>query len=240
MSAPMLPTRQEHAFPTTRWSRVARADEAPLDATSALTELCFNYWYPVYAYVRHSGHSPAIAEEITCSFQRALLEQSGEPIRPAPHEHFRAFLLARLRAFLAGDWRDLINESCAASCSAPLDLDQRDRCDNDDSDTPEQAYQRSFAIEVLAHAFTRLQLEAAQTGNLDMFRALEPFLVDEPRSYEYEGIARQLHNFPLTIVLALKRLRQRFQELASAEVADTVDSHHDMTREQQELRNLLW
>lgn len=237
----MLPARNEHAFPTTRWSRITRTDaRQSFDATRALSELCLNYWYPVYAYVRHSGHPPAIAEQIACSFQHALIQQSHEGIRPSPHEHFRTFLLARLRTFLASDWHDLIDEPRGTACRAPRDLERRDRCDNYESDTPEQAYHRCFAIEVLTHAFVRLQLEAAQTGNLDMFRALEPFLANEPRSYEYERIARQLHNFPLTIVVALKRLRERFQELAGAEVADTVGSHDDMTREQQELRNLLW
>ncbi len=40
-------------FPTTRWSRVARAgDPADAEARAALSELCASYWYPIYALIR--------------------------------------------------------------------------------------------------------------------------------------------------------------------------------------------
>ena len=46
-------------FPTTQWSRVvAAASRDASEAREALSSLCQAYWYPIYAYVRHRGHTP--------------------------------------------------------------------------------------------------------------------------------------------------------------------------------------
>jgi len=56
---------------------------------------------------------------------------------------------------------------------------------------------------------------------------------------EYEQIGKQLHTPPLALVLALKRLRQRFRELASQELADTVTTAEDLANEQAALHAAL-
>jgi hypothetical protein len=46
-------------FPTTHWSVVlAATDPQSPEAAAALEDLCAVYWYPLYAYVRHAGHTP--------------------------------------------------------------------------------------------------------------------------------------------------------------------------------------
>jgi hypothetical protein len=52
-------------------------------------------------------------------------------------------------------------------------------------------------------------------------------------------MARQLGSRPLALVLALKRLRQRFRELAAEELADTVGSADDLAAEQDALLAVL-
>ena len=100
-------------------------------------------------------------------------------------------------------------------------------------------YQRSFALEVLARAFGRLREEALQMGNLDMYEALQPFVAVEPAPREYEQIAERLHRRPLALVVALKRLRQRFREVIVEELADTVASADELRAEQQALHAAL-
>jgi hypothetical protein len=56
---------------------------------------------------------------------------------------------------------------------------------------------------------------------------------------EYDLIARELGTRALALVLALKRLRQRFQELAAEELADTVGSEDDLAAEQDALLRVL-
>ena len=53
------------AFRTTHWSAVlAAGDPAHPGGAKALAELCETYWFPLYAFVRRKGHSPAEAEDL--------------------------------------------------------------------------------------------------------------------------------------------------------------------------------
>src|SRR6185295_8299398 len=59
-------SRGPHAFATTHWSLVlaAGARKSP-ESTQALSTLCQNYWYPLYAYVRRRGLDPHEAQDLT-------------------------------------------------------------------------------------------------------------------------------------------------------------------------------
>lgn len=228
-------------FATTRWSVVMHMATSPAaQARGALTELAHRYWYPVYAYVRRCGHESDIAQGIARSFLLHLLHlfRAGRP--PAAQGHFRQFLLTELNAFLAGDWREAIVEDAAIDLPLPPpDLERRYQRDHAQATSPEQAYQRSFALEVLARAFKRLRSEACKTGHLDMYEGLEPFLGHDPPPGVYEELAGKLQSRPLALVVALKRLRQRFRELVGQELADTVTSAEDLAAEQQALHTVL-
>lgn len=227
-------------FANTRWSMVMQqaSGDSPV-ASRALDELAQRYWYPVYAYVRRCGHAPSIAQDITRTFLHRLIEEFRRRHEHPPHGHFRKFLLSQLNSFLGDDWREAIGEHTSNALAPPADLEARNQRDNAEAASPEQAYQRSFAFEVLARALRRLQAEARQTGHLEMFEALQPYLSRDPVPGEYEQIGKQLSTPPLALVLALKRLRQRFRELASQELADTVTTAEELANEQAALHAAL-
>lgn len=239
-----MPSSANHShdrFATTRWSLVMQLDAPQTkDAQTALVELCTRYWYPVYAYVRQCAHAPAIAQDITRSFLQDLLQHfraGGE--RPAQGQ-FRRFLIARLNAFLADDWREAIKDEVLTEfVAAPADLELRYQRDNANATTPEQAYQRSFALEVVELALKRLRDEARKAGHLGMYEALEPFLGKDPSLSVQADLANALQTRPLAIVVALKRLRQRFRKLVGDELSDTVNSEEDFAAEQQTLHAVL-
>lgn len=232
--------RSHDRFANTRWSMVMQqaSGDSP-EASRALDELAQRYWYPVYAYVRRCGHAPAIAQDITRTFLHRLITKFRRNHEQPPHGHFRKFLLAELNTFLGGDWCEAIGEDTSNALAPPPDLEKRNQHDNAEAASPEQAYQRSFAFEILSRALRRLQAEARQTGHADMFDALQPYLSRDPVTGEYEEIAKRLHSPPLALVLALKRLRQRFRELAGQELADTVTSPEDLANEQAALHAAL-
>ena len=234
-----LSSRSQDRFSTTRWSVVMRmAASGAGDAHGALAELAQRYWYPTYAYLRCCGHSPAIAEEIARSFLQHLLAEFHDADRAAPARgRFRRFLLDELSKFLAGDWRQSVPGHPALEVPAELEL--RHRRDNAGVSSPEVAYQRSFALEVLARALRRLHAEAEQTGHQAMFGALRAYLTDDPVAGEYQVIAAQLQMPPLALVVALKRLRQRLRELVGQELSDTVTTADDLLGEQAELLRIL-
>jgi len=228
-------------FATTRWSMVMQfADtDTPL-ALDALGELIQRYRYPVYAYVRRCGHAPLVAEEITRTLLGRLMRDRGPAHQPIASPHYRSFLLGRIRGFLGTDWKQACDEDAAqADLAAPADLEKRYQRDHARPSSPEQAFHRSFALVVLQRTLKRLRREAADTGHADMCRALEPFLTRDPRSSDYERVAVQLDVRRMTLVLALKRLRQRLHELASQELSDTVSSAEELAREQDALLGIL-
>ncbi|HEX7368894.1 MAG TPA: hypothetical protein VF284_01260 [Rhodanobacteraceae bacterium] len=222
-------------FTQTRWSMVrglqgARAE----DARAALTELAVRYWYPVYAYVRRCGHPQEIAQDIT----QVFLQQAAADLRNSrglPCGRFREWLLVRLNVFLAGEWRELTSAIDMPEAPPLAELEARNRSELEPGDSPEQAYRRCFALEVLSRGLKRLRAEARQTGHTGMCEALEPFLTREPLPGQYDELGRKLSIRPLTLVMALKRLRQRFRELVRDELADTVASPDELAAERQAL-----
>jgi len=236
----MSAARSSDRFATTRWSVVMQSASAePADASHALTELAQRYWYPVYAYVRRCGHAPAIAQDITRGFLGGLMQQFRDGVTRHPQGHFRRYLLDQLNAFLGGDWREVVDNDTGTELAAPEDLEARNERDNAGAAWPEHAYERSFALEVIARALRRLHSEAQQTGRLAMYRALEPHLANDPAAGEYEALAAQLQTRPLALIVALKRLRQRFRELVGQELADTVTSAEELAAEQTTLHAVL-
>jgi RNA polymerase sigma-70 factor (ECF subfamily) len=155
-----------------------------------------------------------------------------------PRGYFRRYLLDQLNVFLGGDWREAV-EGKRDDFAAPGDLEARFQRENAAAPSPEQAYQRSFAFEIIARALKRLRSEARQTGHLEMYEALEGNLVRDPAAGEYEAMAERLHSRPLTLAVALKRLRQRFRELVGEELADTVTSADELATEQAALHDVL-
>src|SRR5213083_1753665 len=92
------------SFPTTQWSRIIAArqgDPAATAARGALAELCRVYWYPLYAFIRHRGHDPEAAQDLTQEFFARLIEADFLAGVDRAKGKFRAFLLAACTHFLA-------------------------------------------------------------------------------------------------------------------------------------------
>jgi RNA polymerase sigma-70 factor (ECF subfamily) len=235
-------SHSQDRFATTRWSMVMHlaSSRAP-DAREALAELARRYWYPVYAYARRCGNDSGTANGITRNFLLDLLGQFIDGQSLSKNGHFRRFLLDQLNASRADNWQYTTHQPTTIEIVAPppCDLENRYQRDSADANSPEQAYQRSFALEVLARAFKRLHNEAHKNGHLDMYDALEPFLGKDPPPGVYDEIARKLQTRPLALALALKQLRQRFRELVGEELADTVSSTDELAAEQQALHAIL-
>lgn len=208
-------------------------------ARDALGELVQRYRYPIYIYIRRCGHPPTSAGQIAGQFLQQLLRELSQN-KALPSGHLRSHLLRRLHAFLASGQRETGDVADPReSLPMPPDLEVRYQKEHRDTLSPDQTYQRGFALQVLRRTLWRLRGEARETGHLDMYEALEPFLAKEPGPGEYELTASRLHSRPLTLVVALKRLRQRFHELTADELTDTVTCAADLASEQDALFQVL-
>jgi RNA polymerase sigma-70 factor (ECF subfamily) len=233
------PSRRPQAFATTRWSLVAAAGT---EARTPLAELCARYWYPVFAYARRCGHPPDVAQTITHAFFHHLVGERLRRVTADPPKRFREWLLAELAHFVAHDWHGVPPAQPMQELVAPMPtalLEQRHRAEGNALTSADQGFRRSFALEVLSRALNRLRREAQQAGREAMFEQLEPYLTVEPGPGQYESMAGTLGTRPLSLVVALKRLRQRFRELADEELAETVASAEDLDAERAALHSAL-
>ena len=153
-------------------------------------------------------------------FMMANIARPG-PVPPVP--------AARLRAFLENEQPiAAVAEVGAELIEPPPDLELKYQRDNGGAQSPEQAYQQGFALELLARAGDRLREEAGQTGRLDMFDALQPFLAIDLPPAEADELGKRFGTRSVVVAVALRRLRQRFRELIDAELADTVASADEL------------
>lgn len=227
------------AFATTRWSLVAAAGS---QAVAPLTELCVRYWYPVFAYVRRCGHSPEVAQQITQAFFHYLVGERLKQVGTAHAMRFREWMLAELARFVAHVWSGHPITQPSPELLAPMPatlLEARHRAEGSALPNAELGFRRSFALEVLARALNRLRREAQQAGREAMFGRLESFLTVEPGPGDYAALSEALGTRPLALVVALKRLRQRFRELVDDELAETVCAAEDLERERAALHAAL-
>src|SRR5512143_869542 len=110
-------------FATTHWSVVlAAANQDTPEAAAALESLCRTYWYPLYAYVRREGYSPADAQDLTQEFFARLLARNSFAGVAPERGKFRSFLLVVLRHFLS-DQRDRASAAKRGGGQEVLSLD---------------------------------------------------------------------------------------------------------------------
>ena len=160
----------------TQWSLVFAGDAGAAPAQEALAELCVRYGFPVYAYLRRCGHAPAAATRGLHGFLQHL--DAPRPEAESLPASFRPWLLGELHRFLA--LPRAADDPAAAPRLSPAELERRYGAEAEPGLSPEAAYHRDFAREVLARAQQRLHAEAAQAGREALYTQLAPYLAREP------------------------------------------------------------
>src|ERR1043165_3672984 len=211
-------TEGDESFNTTRWSLVLRAgDKGTPDAQRALSQLCNLYWYPLYAFVRRNGYSHDDAEDLTQAFFAQLLEKSLVGCAQRERGRFRSFLLTSLKNFLS-DERSKARALKRGGGRATLSLDMRDADDRylrepSTRETPEQLYERRWAVQLLDRALRRLERECREAGRAPLFEQLKPCLTGGGSHSDYAQMAQELNSTEGAVKVAAHRLRQRYKEV---------------------------
>jgi RNA polymerase sigma factor (sigma-70 family) len=228
-------------FRTTRWTVIhaARARNEPGSA-EALATLCEAYWYPLYVFVRRSGHGPDDARDLTQAYFLKLLEKGYlESVRPEAGK-FRSFLRTSMKHFLANTRRDAAALKRGGGATlVSLDLDEaedRYRHEPADDETPERAYERRWAWAVIARARARLRAEYESSGGSRRFELLSGHLTGGGKARAHREIAEELGTTEAAVKMSVSRLRRQFGKALREEIADTID---DPAEVDAELRYLL-
>ncbi len=231
-------------FRSTRWSLVIRATDAT-DAASqqALERLCQTYWPAVHAFIVRRGHSPEDAKDLTQGFFARLLEKDWLRAADATKGRFRTFLLTAVSRFLANE-RERADALKRGGGQAPLSLNVPEAepggvPEPADGATPEAVFERRWAETLLNRVLERLRAEFDGGGRAGRFEELKSFLTDDRGERSYAEVAGRLGVSESAVKSGIHRLRQRYGELVSEEIAETVDSPADVEGEIRHLLNVL-
>jgi RNA polymerase sigma factor (sigma-70 family) len=233
-------------FHTTQWTVVllSAQSQAP-GCKQALAELCKAYWYPIYSFIRHRGHSPEDAQDLTQGFFLHLLEHKALSRVDRQKGKFRSFLLASLQNYLS-------NEAQRARCIKRggkanvvyLDLQSAEdhyRLEPVDALTPEKIFDARWAMALLAEAMNRLREDYAAQDKASTFETLTAFLdvanTKEPPSYERAADALRISVGAVKSLI--HRLRKQYTSLVREEIARTVSKAADVDAEIHDLCEAL-
>jgi RNA polymerase sigma-70 factor (ECF subfamily) len=214
-------------FATTHWTVVLAAGRRHTpQSDGALEELCRTYWFPLYAYVRRHGHNKEDAEDLTQTFFARFLEKNYLAGLSAERGRFRAFLLASLKHFLANEW-DKSQRQKRGGGAAHLSLDWQTadtqfQVAATNEPSPDKAFDREWALALLAKVIGRLQYECEQDGHGKQFAELKIFLTAGKGALSHADAAKNLSMDETAVRVAVHRLRKRYRLLLRDEIAQTL------------------
>jgi len=227
-------------FTDTHWTMVLAAGQKDSRAKTALEELCRIYWYPLYAFVRRQGYGKNDAEDLTQEFFARLITRDDLATVDREKGKFRSFLLASMKHFLANEW-DRAQAQKRGGGKRILSINLEDSelkyaMEPTHVITPDKLYDRRWAMIVLEQVMTKLRNEMRAEGKADHFEQLKEFIAGNKGDVRYAEVAENLGLSEAAVKTAVHRLRKRYRRLLIAEIADTVETQHDV---EQELRHLL-
>jgi DNA-directed RNA polymerase specialized sigma24 family protein len=227
-------------FPHTRCSVVLAATQkdAP-ESAAALESLCRAYWVPLYAYVRHCGHSHHDAQDLTQEFFRRLLEKHWLNSANREKGRLRAFLIVALKHFMSHEWRRASAQRRGGGQS-PVAFDtefaeSRYAADPSAKLGADDAFDKQWALTLLDLTLNRLRAEFTAAGKHADFEALKSCLMAARGAIDYATVAARLGANEAAARVAVHRLRKRFRTIYREEISQTVAHEADVD---EELRHL--
>jgi RNA polymerase sigma-70 factor (ECF subfamily) len=225
------PTPQQapsEEFRTTRWTQVSRAKADSPEGRRALAELCNAYYEPVATFLRCQLREEDAARELTHTFFANIL--AGGAITHAKQERgrFRSYLLGAVKHFLShhreaerrlkrgGGVKDIsLNDTDAGEARSVPDANVL---------SPDAAFDRQWALTVVARALESLRGECVAEGRMDFFEQVKPWLTGDAARGDQAALVASCGRNANALKVAVHRLKRRFRQLLKAEVAGTLEN----------------
>lgn len=216
----------------------AAESESP-GVEDALSQLCRQYWYPLYSFARRKGLNSDQAEDLTQAFFADLLEkkrlQHVEPSRG----RFRSFLLASLSNFISNHWRAEGAQKRGGNLTVfSIDYENADHRYQEqagDDLSPEKIFERNWALSILGQTLDAVGQQYQASGKRDLFEQLKGFLTGDDE-ISYADLSRSTGMQTGALKVAVHRLRQRYGQQLRLQIAKTVE---DPAEVDEELNSLL-
>lgn len=241
-------------FLTTHWSVVQRSAQhghSPDVARAALTQLCQDYWPPLYTFVRRRGYAPSDAQDLVQGFFVHLLRSNACAAADRTRGKFRTFLLSSLKHFLAdahdhavrlkrGGGGQLLplDETLAQAEAGAVALPHEPAAQAETHE--DQLFEQRWAAALVRRALERLGEGYAAEGKLPVFETLRPFIAGgSVLPPKHEQAAARLGVPDATLRSHLRRLRTRYRDALRAEIARTVARAAEIDEELRHLCDVL-
>jgi RNA polymerase sigma factor (sigma-70 family) len=232
-------------FPDTRWTRVRNAsgpDE--MHDAGERNELCKDYWYPIYAFLRRSGHSPHDAEDSTQKFFAYLLSANLLSKADPAKGRFRTYLLTCLknRFFDEIDRANAQKRDVRRTVSFDAaDAEGRYLAEPSHLLSPDRLFDETWALTQVAKAVERMDEKYKTNGGLpdNAYRLLRQYMGEGKLPPGVRAkLAVELATTEQAISNRLARLNQEWTKTIRAVVRETLPNATDAGVEE-ELRMLF-
>ena len=165
---------------------------------------------------------------MTQEFFARLLEQNWIARADRHKGRFRSFLLMAMKRFLAKEWDKIKTMKRGGQVRlVPLQLDTAETMysrEPADTSTPEQMYEKQWALALLQTVLTRLGELYKKEGKGRMFKMLEPCLISSRETQPYATLAAKLDTSEGAVKVMVHRFRKQYRECLKEEIAHTVSS----------------
>jgi len=234
--------RPQGSFHTTHWTHVRQAKADSHEGRRALADLCDVYYEPVVAFLNCELRDADAARETSHAFFEKMLADGT--IGGADHEkgRFRSYLLGAVKHFLSHQ-REAAHRRKRGGGVAPVSLDDdvsaMDAVADARQTPPDAAFDRQWALTVLAQALAAVRNQCTSEGRLEFFNQVKPWLTGEAAHGDQAAIAETLGMSPAALKMAVHRLKRRFRECVKSEIAATLDDPASVGEEMQALFDAL-
>jgi RNA polymerase sigma factor (sigma-70 family) len=236
----MSRTNPQPLFLTTRWSLVLEAAD---DSAAGLEDLCKQYWFPVYAVARRSGHSCEDSKDLTQAFFAKLLEKRWLATADPNKGRFRTFLITAFKRFMINEWKkDQAAKRGGGYQLISLDPDTAESLyAREDNQTlaPDALFDKHWALTLLDSAIKRLEEEYREAGRTEEYLILKPCLTAGRGDTDYKRLAQDLSLTEGAARVAVHRLRKRYRLTFREEISRTVEEESQVENEMRALMNAL-
>jgi RNA polymerase sigma-70 factor (ECF subfamily) len=154
-----------------------------------------------------------------------------------------AFLLMAMKRFRAKEWDKAKTIKRGGQVRlVPIQLDAAEtRYGREPADTrtPEQVFEKQWALALLESVLNRLREDYERDGKGALFQMLEPCLVGSRETQPYAALGAQLGMSEGATRVAACRLRERYREYLESEIAQTVASAAEVDEERRHLLRVM-
>jgi len=176
---------------------------------------------------------------LTQAFFAKLLEKNFLANLDSEKGKFRAFLLASLKHFLINEWKKSQRlkrgggEKLLSLDWKTADTQFQIAATNEPS--PDKAFDREWAVALLAKVIERLQMECGVEGRAKQFAELKIFLTAGKGALSHADAAKNLGMDETAVRVAVHRLRKRYRILLREEISQTLADAADVDEEMRAL-----